>query len=89
MLNKINDFIQSLDVENAKLYSRTYFNVLFTDDELNKVLPYLKSSWKDYLEPTKKQLFIDRLIVASSQNTANKVLFIVNKLLKLYNFTYF
>ena len=85
MVDRIDDFFTNLDIITAKTYSRVYFNTIFDDYELNQALPFLKACWKDYLDINKRQTFINQLIVATNQNTANKILNIINKLLKMYN----
>ena len=85
MIDKIDEFIQSLTVLNVKQYAKNYFNIIFTDDELTKILPFIKAYWKDYLNENTRQLFINQLIVASNEKTANKVITLVNRLLRLYN----
>lgn len=86
MITKIDNFIKELDVDNSIFYAKTYFNIDFGKDEIKRVLPLIKDSWQDYLDLNKRQLFINRLIVASSIDTTNKVLLIVNKLLKFCPF---
>ncbi|MBQ9730884.1 MAG: hypothetical protein IJV94_02000 [Bacilli bacterium] len=85
MLDRIDDFFNNLDVQNAKLYSKVYFNVIFEDRELIQALPFIKACWRDYLNPNTKEKFINQLVVATNQNTANKILNVINKLLKIYN----
>ena len=85
MIERIDDFLLNLDVPSAKAYSKIYFNTIFDDYELKQALPFVKECWKDYLDSTKRQTFINQLIVATNQNTANKLIGIINKLLKMYN----
>jgi len=87
MIEKIDEFINCLDTTSAKNYARNYFNIVFTDDELNKCLPFIKVYWKDYLNVNTRQLFLNQLTVATTQETTNKIVCIINKLLRLYNIT--
>lgn len=85
MIDRIDDFFNNLDPISAKTYAKIYFNTILDDKELKQGLPFIKSCWKDYLDPNKKELFINQLIVATNQKTANKYLSIMNKIFKMYN----
>lgn len=85
MIDRIDDFFNNLDPISAKTYAKIYFNIILDDKELKQGLPFIKSCWKDYLDSNKKELFINQLIVATNQNTANKYLSIMNKIFIMYN----
>lgn len=84
MINKIKSFLCKLDIPTAQNYAKSYFNVNFSEEELKELLPLLCDSCEDYLDPTKKDLFINRMTAATSDATTSKVLKVLDYLTLMY-----
>lgn len=87
MNTKIQEFLNKLDTPTAMAYAKSYFNTKFSEEELDQVLPLFKDSFADFINPKTKDLFINRMIAASSEETAKKVLKIANSIKTMFGIT--
>lgn len=53
-------FIKNLSADDVVALSRSYFNIEFTKEEIEPVLPYLQQHYQDYFDPElREQLLIN------------------------------
>ncbi len=74
------NFINSLTAENLILLANRYCNINFTKEEIDPLLPYLKSIYQDYYNnPCSRQYYQEQLKEKTNDNTYNKLMFLLEK----------
>lgn len=76
----INSYLKNITIEKAILVSKQ-FSIEFSYDEMQKVLPYVKSRWQEFLDENKKTYLLKEITSKTCLETAKKTDALLNKLL--------
>ena len=76
----INNYLKSITIDKAILVSKQ-FNIDFSYNEMQVVLPYVKANWQEFLDENKKAYLLNDLSNKTCLQTAKKADALLNKLL--------
>lgn len=76
----INYYLQSLKTDNA-IYLASQYGIIFSEEEMNTVLPLLKRNWEAYLNPNGKGCMLRDIETLTSKETMLKADKLLNILL--------
>lgn len=74
------NFINNLNSDSLISLARIYCNIIFTKEEIEPIMPFLKNIYFDYYSnPEKRKNYQDQLKNMTSEETYNKIYSILNK----------
>ena len=76
----INSYLKNINTEKAILVAKQLC-IEFSFEEMNHILPIVKSKWQDFLDENKKPVLLNYIANRTSPETSKKTDALVNKLL--------
>ena len=74
------NYINNLTTANLIFLAKQYCNISFTKDEIEPILPFLKSIFMDYYNnPSKRNEYRNELKSKTNENTYNKIIYLLEK----------
>lgn len=74
------NYINNLSSDSLIFLSKQYCNINFTKDEVEPILPYLKTIYQDYYQnPSKREFYRENIKKMTTENTYNKIVLLLEK----------
>ena len=74
------NFINNITSDNLIILARQYCNINFTKEEIDPILPFLKSIFIDYYNyPSNRNKYLEQLKEKTNENTYNKIVSLLVK----------
>jgi hypothetical protein len=86
MEEKIDALLQKYSNEQIQVFLFNFFKIQFSLDELDKVMPFIRSSWKEGIDISTRDTFIKKLESLCSPETMNKIYRVIDLAVNYYGF---